>query len=76
VYNRTLGSLEDNLKMVSKGRNMQLSSIAIEYTLIDIVVFDYIPFPIFTHTTGLTHFLEVYFNSFLAQVLIEGESTV
>ena len=23
----------------------------------DIVVFDYIPFPIFTHTTGMTHFL-------------------
>jgi len=36
-----------------------LSSIAIKYTLIliDIVVFDYIPFPIFTHTTGITHFL-------------------
>ena len=24
--------------------------------LIDIVVFDYIPFPIFAHTTGMTHF--------------------
>jgi len=35
-----------------------LSGIAIKYTLIDIVVFDYIPFPIFTHTTGMTHFLE------------------
>ena len=30
VYSRTLSSLEDNLKMVSKGRNMQLSSIAIK----------------------------------------------
>ena len=35
-----------------------MSSIAIKYTLIDIVVFDHIPFPIFTHTTGITHFLE------------------
>jgi len=34
-----------------------LSSIAIKYTLIDIAVFDYIPFPIFTHTMGMTHFL-------------------
>jgi len=58
VYSRALSSLEDNLKMASKGGNMQLSSIAIKYTLIDIVVFDYIPFPIFTHTTGMTHFLE------------------
>jgi len=32
---------------------MYLSSIAIKYTLIDIVVFDYIPFPICIHTTGL-----------------------
>ena len=24
------------------------------------VVFCYIPFPIFTHTTGMTHFLDVY----------------
>jgi len=36
--------------MASKGRNMYLSSITIKYTLIDIVVSDYIPFPIFTHT--------------------------
>jgi len=28
----------------------RLSSIAIKYTIIDIVVFDYISFPIFTHT--------------------------
>ena len=42
----------------SKGRNMQLSSIDIKYTLTDIVVFDCILFPIFTHTTGITHFLE------------------
>jgi len=35
-----------------------LSSIAIKYILIDIVVFDYIPFPIFKHTTGMTHFLD------------------
>jgi len=35
-----------------------LSSIAIKYTLIDIVGFDYIPFTIFTHTTGMTHFLD------------------
>ena len=27
---------------------MQLSSIVIKYTLIDIVVFDYIPFPIYS----------------------------
>jgi len=33
-----------------------LSSIAIKYIFIDIVVFDYILFPIFTHTTGMTHF--------------------
>ena len=31
----------------------------IKYTLIDIFVFDYIPFPIFTHTTGMTHFLDI-----------------
>ena len=49
VYSRTLSSLEENLKMASEGRNMQLSSIAIKYTTIGIVVFDYIPFPIFTH---------------------------
>jgi len=36
----------------------RLSSIAIKYTLIDIVAFDYTPFPIITHTTGMTHFLE------------------
>jgi len=49
-----------------------LSSIAIKYTLIDIVVFDCIPFPIFTHThtTGMTHFLakqmvDVYENAVL-----------
>ena len=36
-----------------------MSSIATKYTLIDIVVFDNIPFPIFTHTTGMTHFLDV-----------------
>ena len=35
-----------------------MSGIAIKYTVIDIVVFDYIPFPIFTHTTGMTHFLD------------------
>jgi len=46
VYSRTLSSLEDNLKMASEVRNMLLSSVAIKYTLIDIVVFDYIPFPI------------------------------
>jgi len=28
--------------------------------LIDIVVFDYITFPIFTNTTGMTHFLDTY----------------
>jgi len=33
---------------------MWLSVIAIKYTLIDIVVFDYMPFPSFTHTTGMT----------------------
>jgi len=26
---------------------------------IDTVVFDYIPFPVFTHTTGMTHFQNV-----------------
>jgi len=31
-------------------------SIAIKYTSINTVVLDYIPFPIFTHTTGMTHF--------------------
>jgi len=31
---------------------------AIKYTSIDIVVFDYITFPIFTNTTGMTHFLD------------------
>jgi len=31
--------------MASKGRNMWLSSIAIKYILIDIVVFDYVLFP-------------------------------
>ena len=36
-----LSSLEDNLKMASKGRNMQLSNITIKCTLSDIVVFDY-----------------------------------
>jgi hypothetical protein len=46
VYGRNLSSLEDNLKMASEDRNMLLSSVAIKYTLIDIVVFDYIPFPI------------------------------
>ena len=57
VYSRTLSSLQDNLKMASKGRNMQLPSIAIKYILNDIVVSDYIPFPIITYTTGMTHFL-------------------
>jgi hypothetical protein len=28
-------------------------------------VFDYIPFPHFTHTTGMTHFLEIGINSCL-----------
>jgi len=28
--------------------------------LSDLVVFDYIPFPSFTLTTGMTHFLDVY----------------
>jgi len=37
-----------------------LSSIAIKYILVGRVVFDYIPFPIFTHTTGMTHFLDYY----------------
>jgi len=31
-------------------------SIAIKYNLIDIFVFDYMPFPVFTHTTGMTDF--------------------
>ena len=31
---------------------------AIEHALSDIVVFDCIPFPIFTHTTGMTHLLD------------------
>ena len=35
-----------------------MSGIAIKYTSIDTVVFDYIPFPISTHTTGITNFLE------------------
>ena len=30
IYSRTLRSLEDNLKMASRGRNMQMSSIVIE----------------------------------------------
>ena len=55
VYSRTLSSLEGKLKMASKDRNMQLSSINIKYTLIDIVVFDYIPFPTYTHTHTHTH---------------------
>jgi len=42
-----LSSLEDNLTMANKGRNMWLSSLAIKNTLIGIVVFDYVPFPIF-----------------------------
>jgi len=33
-------------------------NIATKYTLIDTVVFDYIPFPIFIHTMGMTHFLD------------------
>ena len=36
----------------------ELSSIAIKYTLIDTVVSDCVPFPIFKHTTGMTHFLD------------------
>ena len=27
--------------------------------LIDIVVFDYIPFPVLTHTKGMTHFQDM-----------------
>ena len=66
VYSRALSSLEDNLKMARKDRNMQLSSIATKYTLIYTVVFDYIPFPIFTHTNGMTHFkiLQLHFSKF------------
>jgi len=40
VRSRTLSSLENNLKMASKGRNMYSTSIAIKYTLINIFVFD------------------------------------
>ena len=40
------------------------SSLAVKYMLT--VVFDYIPFPVFTHTTGMTHFLDsfLYFYTF------------
>jgi len=48
------------MKMASIGRSMYLSSIAIKYTLSDIVVFDCIPFPIFTHTMGMTHVPDCY----------------
>jgi len=41
------GSLEDNLKMSSKKGNILLSSLAVKYTFVDIVVFNYIPFPVF-----------------------------
>jgi len=46
--------------MASKGRNMWLSSIAIKYTLIDIVVFDYTPFPTYKggHKNNENFFLE------------------
>jgi len=40
ICSRTLSSLEDNLKMTSKGQNMYI----------------YIAFPVSTHTTGMTHF--------------------
>jgi len=35
---------------------ISICGVAIKYILIDIVVFDYIPFPIFTHATGMTYF--------------------
>ena len=56
VYSRTLSSLEDNLMMASKGRNMLLSSTAIKYTLIDTVVFDCTPFPICDNSVQLCAF--------------------
>ena len=57
--------VEDNLQMASKGRNMQLSGIAIKYTLTGTFLFDYIPFPIFTHTKGMTHFLDPIINLYM-----------
>ena len=38
-----------------------MSGIAIKFTFSDTVVFDYIPFPIFTHTTGIPYFLDASF---------------
>ena len=37
-----------------------LMAIAVKYTLSDTVVFDCIPFPIFTHITGITYVLDYY----------------
>ena len=47
-----------------KGRNMQLYNIAIKYTLIDIVVFDYIPFPIPTLWNVTPYSLVCMYQSF------------
>ena len=54
--------------MASVGRNMQLSNIAIKYTLSDIVVFDFIPFP--TSSVVFT----VFTTNFCPHVLIMYKS--
>ena len=54
-------ALQDFTVMASTGRNMQLYIIATIYTFSDSFVFDYIPFPIFTHTTVMTQFLDTSF---------------
>ena len=42
--------------------------------IIDIVVFDYIPFPVFTHTTGMTlfQFSEVHVNSIMIYLAVSA----
>jgi len=55
---------------------MSFSSIAIKYTLIDVVVFDYISFPIFTYTKGMTHFpshlyVVIFFGPMPPHVLVD-----
>ena len=50
LYSRTLSSLEDNLKMVSKDRNMQLSSIVIKTSQLTQLCLTTYPFPIDHHS--------------------------
>ena len=46
----------------------------IKYTSCDTVVFDYIHFPSFTHTTGMTHFLNLNFNLLTPNVNYSGRT--